>query len=323
MEKATETPWILLIHQIPPKPDYFRVKIWRRLRQVGAVAVKQSVYVLPRTDQTFEDLSWILKEIIEGGGEAFLSEAVFLEGISDDQVKEIFRAARNEDYKKIVEDARSLTRVLSKGSSAAGESVSKTRAQFSRLKKRFEEVSAIDFFSTSGRAAAEGALADAASRLMTGDRELPAPAMSMADMTGRTWVTREGIFVDRAACAWLIRRFIHRDARFKFVAGKTYQPKSDEIRFDMFDAEFTHVGDRCTFEVMIERFGLDDPSVLQLAEIVHDMDLKDHKFERPEAYGVRILFQGMAAARATDEERLERGLVIFDELYQYFAKNLG
>jgi len=158
---------------------------------------------------------------------------------------------------------------------------------------------------------------------MTGDRELPAPAMSMADMTGRTWVTREGIFVDRAACAWLIRRFIHRDARFKFVAGKTYQPKSDEIRFDMFDAEFTHVGDRCTFEVMIERFGLDDPSVLQLAEIVHDMDLKDHKFERPEAYGVRILFQGMAAARATDEERLERGLVIFDELYQYFAKNLG
>ena len=101
--------WLLLIHQLPPKPDYFRVKIWRRLQQVGAVAIKQSVYVMPRTEQAYEDLNWILKEVLEGGGEASLSEAAFLEGVTDDDVIGMFRAARAADYDRIIADARSLS----------------------------------------------------------------------------------------------------------------------------------------------------------------------------------------------------------------------
>ncbi len=319
MENLSETRWLLLIHQIPPKPDYFRVKIWRRLQQIGAVAIKQAVYVMPKTDQALEDLSWVLKEIDEGGGDAFLSEALFLDGLSDEQVKAIFHAARDKDYKKIADEARALIKGLSNGSSGAKESLAKHRGQYSRLKRRFEDVTAIDFFGATGRGAAEGALSDAAPRLTGMDRKPGRKMKPLREMTGRTWVTRAGVFVDRIACAWLIRRFIDDKARFKFVPGKGYRPKSNEVRFDMFDAEFTHVGDRCSFEVMVQDFVPDDRTLSQIAEIIHDIDLKDKKFARPEAYGIRTLFEGMAAARDKDEDRLERGFVMLDELYEFFS----
>src|SRR4029077_21228180 len=102
------------------------------------------------------------------------------------------------------------------------------------------------------------------------------------DYRRRVWVTREGVGIDRMGSAWLIRRFIDPAARFKFVSAKGYVPKPRELRFDMFEAEFTHEGDRCTFEVLIERMGLDDPGLRPLAEIVHDVDLKDAKFRRDE-----------------------------------------
>jgi hypothetical protein len=132
---------------------------------------------------------------------------------------------------------------------------------------------------------------------------------------GRTWVTRTGIKVDRMASAWLIRKFIDPRARFKFVPAKGYQPQARELRFDMFDAEFTHEGDLCTFEVLIQRFGLSDPGLRPLAEIVHDIDLKDAKYGREEAAGIGQLVTGIAAGHADDEERLARGAALFDDLY--------
>src|SRR5688500_15776551 len=92
--EPTETSWLLLIHQIPPKPNYLRVKIGRRLQRLGAVAVKNSVYVLPRSDQAHEDFQWVTREIVEGGGDATVCEARFLEGLSDEQVEGLFNAAR-------------------------------------------------------------------------------------------------------------------------------------------------------------------------------------------------------------------------------------
>src|SRR6267143_5300203 len=108
MSEAHETRWLLLIHQIPPKPDYFRVKIWRRLQRVGAVAIKNSVYVLPKSDQTLEDFQWIVREIVEGGGDASLCEASFVEGLSDGQIEALFRTARDADYAAIADEAREL-----------------------------------------------------------------------------------------------------------------------------------------------------------------------------------------------------------------------
>ena len=109
--QESEGRWLLLIHQIPPKPDYFRVKIGRRLQRIGAVAIKNSVYVLPKNDQTQEDFQWVLREIVEGRGEASLCEARFVEGLSDEQVETLFQAARGAEYDQIAEEARRLAEI--------------------------------------------------------------------------------------------------------------------------------------------------------------------------------------------------------------------
>jgi hypothetical protein len=318
-EDRTRT-WLLLIHQIPPKPDYLRVKIWRRLQQIGAVAIKPSVYVLPRSDQALEDFNWILKEIVEGGGDGSISEAVFLEGLGDAEVVGLFQTARNAEYEKIFEETRAVADNLSGDSSRGNDGNSKLRSHVSRLKRRFGDLVAIDFFGAPGAGAAGGALAAVEARI-AGVEQPPRKAVpAIPELKGRTWVTRKGVYVDRIACAWLVRRFVDPGARFRFVSGKPYQGKFTEIRFDMFEAEYTHEGDRCSFEVMVERLGLDDYGLSQVAQIVHDLDLKDRKFHRPEGDGLRLLFDGITAASIGDDERLERGFVILDEMYASFAK---
>ena len=134
---------------------------------------------------------------------------------------------------------------------------------------------------------------------------------------GATWVTRKGVFVDRIASAWVIRRFIDAEARFRFAAGDKARKAAGELRFDMFDGEFTHVGDKCTFEVLVERFGLHNDAALRaIGEIVHDIDLKDDKYERVETAGVRTMLLGIAEETRDDMERIERGSALFDALYQ-------
>ncbi len=148
----------------------------------------------------------------------------------------------------------------------------------------------------------------------------PAKAsLDVAQHRGRTWVTRTGIKMDRMASAWLIRKLIDPEARFKFVPAKGYQPERGELRFDMFEAEFTHEGELCTFEVLVQRFGLTDPALRAIAEIVHDIDLKDAKYGREEAPGIGQLVAGIAAAHADDEARLARGSALFDDLYALHA----
>jgi hypothetical protein len=137
---------------------------------------------------------------------------------------------------------------------------------------------------------------------------------------GRVWVTRKGIHVDRIASAWLIRRFIDPDARFKFVPARGYRPATHELRFDMFEADFTHEGDRCTFEVLVQRFGLKDLALGPIAEIVHDIDLKDDKFARADTEGVARVIAGLALAHREDDERLEHGSSLFEHLYHYFRR---
>jgi hypothetical protein len=122
------------------------------------------------------------------------------------------------------------------------------------------------------------------------------------------------------ASAWLIHRFIDAEARFKFVPPRGYKPQSRELRFDMFEAEFTHEGDRCTFEVLTGRFGLTDKALQAIAEIVHDIDLKDSKFGRQETAGIGLLIAGIAMAHKDDEIRLTRASAVFDDLYEYFKR---
>src|SRR5216683_3207455 len=156
MAEERDTRWLLLIHQIPPKPDYFRVKIWRRLQRVGSVAIKNSVYILPKSDQTLEDFQWIVREIAEGGGDASLCEAGFVEGMSDGQIEALFRAARDADYAAIADEARELSKKHHPRRSDEEDTRNKLETEAARLRKRLAEVTAIDFFDSLGRQTAEG-----------------------------------------------------------------------------------------------------------------------------------------------------------------------
>jgi len=319
VDQATDGPWLLLLHQIPPQPGYFRVKMWRRLQALGAVAIKNSAYVLPRTDQAREDFEWVLREIIKQGGEASLCEARFVDGLRDDQVEALFNAARDAEYGGIVAEARRVADNLPSGEALPEGRRPQLEAEVARLKRRLAEVSALDFFGAPGREAADGLVASLEARAQRG-LERMADGRQLGDLHGRTWVTRKGIHIDRIASAWLIRRFVDPGAAFKFVPARSYRPEPGELRFDMFEAEFTHEGDLCTFEVLLARVRLDDPALRPIAAIVHDIDLKDAKFDRPEAAGIDRLIAGIAMRHRDDEDRLARGAAVFDDLYEYFRR---
>ena len=315
--------WLLLAHQLPPKPAYFRVKIWRRLQDLGSVAIKASLYALPSNTETREDFQWLLREIQEGGGEATLFEARLVDGLTDQEVRALFDKARDADYEALAVEARSLAEMVASDPEQWRVRIPEFRPLLAKLHRRLTEVVEIDFFGANGRDAVEGLLAGIESRLTeaveTENKEETMPAEQERPHS-RTWVTRRGVHVDRIASAWLIRRFIDPEARFKFVSDKGYVPEPGEIRFDMFEAEYTHEGDHCTFEVLLARLCQPEPALQAIAEIVHDIDLKDGKFGREEAAGIKTLIAGIAATTDDDNRRLERGATVFEDLYKYFGK---
>ena len=301
--------WLLLIHQLPPTPNYLRVKVARRMQRIGAVAIKNTVYALPATESALEDFQWTVREIRADGGEANLFEARVIEGLSDGEIQQLFKSARDEEYEAIASEARSLDR----------EDRQRLALDIARLRKRIADVQSIDFFG-----APKGQLAVAVIEEIARTIEEPAQASSEAETSetyrDRTWVTRAGVHVDRMASAWLIRRFVDPQAHFKFVTEKQYAPKDGEVRFDMFNAEFTHEGDRCTFEVLIDRMRLDDPALRAIAEVVHDIDLKEIKFDRPETSGIAVMVASIAMAHRDDEDRIARAAAVLEDLYVYYQK---
>jgi hypothetical protein len=320
---AQELRWLLLIHQIPPQPAYFRAKVGRRLLRLGAVAIKNSVYVAPLSDSSHEDLQWVVREIVSEGGEATLCKATFVEGLRNDQIEALFHAARDTEYTQVVDEARQLTNGLPSRVARDDERRQGLEADLARLRKRVAEIAAIDFFAASGRVSAESALEALERRL----RRAKEPAQGEANAhpkrdayRGRVWVTRKNVHVDRIACAWLIRRFIDANAGFAFVPGQGYRSKEGEVTFDMFEGDFTHVGDACTFETLLEAFQIREAGISALAEIIHDIDVKDGKFGRPEAPGVAALIAGIALAQRDDEARIELGGRMFDALLEFYRR---
>jgi hypothetical protein len=325
----TTARWLLLIPQLPPDPAYLRVKVWRRLQRLGAVSVKNSVYVLPANEQSLEDFRWLLREVEEGGGEGMVCEAHLIDGLDDQEVEALFDSARDADYGEIVNRLRKLVAQLHrKRAKALAAELPDFQNQISKLRRRAHEVNAIDFFGAKGRMILEGLLSEIETKLAEAEQsdqqkeELPT-TNDLAALRGKTWVTRKGVHVDRMACAWLIRRFVDGEARFKFVSVKDYTPESGEIRFDMFRGEFTHVGDKCSFEVLLDRTGLHDPALRAIGEIVHDIDLKDAKFGREQTAGIAHVIAGICTSQKDDLVRIERGSALFDDTYEYFRKRRG
>jgi hypothetical protein len=246
-----------------------------------------------------------------------------IDGLTDEDVRKLFDQARDADYANIAKEARALAKGLRP--KLKQEAVNELRAQAARLRKRLAEIASIDFFGAMGRETAEGLLAELEVRLnedetVAKQAKVESRAGKLEALRDRTWVTREGVHIDRIGSAWLIRRFIDPEARFKFVPGKGYRPQEGELRFDMFQAEFTHVGDKCTFEVLLDRADLKDSALRAIAEIIHDVDLRDNKYGRDEAIGIRTLIDGIAVATSDDLERIARGTEVFNNLYEFFGR---
>lgn len=303
MTNAAGGGWYLLIHQLPPQPLYLRAKIRNRLARVGALALKNSVYVLPARASCLEDFQWIAQEAAAGGGEAFVCTAQFVLGVDDAKLVEEFRRAAASAFEALLVEMGRARAPLAPDDRA-------------RLAKRLEQARSIDFFGVSQAQEAETML-----------RKLEEPGRPAARAAGRketvspgrTWVTRRDPHVDRLASAWLIRRFVDPRARFRFIDPQREPLRRGEIGFDMVGAAYTHEGDRCTFETLVHHFGIEDRGVRAIAEIVHDLDLKDDRYGRPATGGVAQVVAGLAASHPDDAQRVRRAIVLFDDLHASFA----
>jgi len=305
--------WLLLIHQLPPRPLYLRAQVRRRLAQVGALPLKNSVYVLPDTPECLEDFQWIAQEAAAGGGEASVCRAEFAGSSVAVELQWRFREAAAGRFAPVKAAlAKRLTELRRRKSGASA------AAATTRLQRMADEAMRLDFFqSDDGREVQT--LMRAIRQLLQPPAKTSARETPGRELKGRVWVTRRDPHIDRLATAWLIRRFVDPAARFRFVDPAGGPVRAGEKSFDMVGADFTHEGDRCSFETMCARLSLKDPALAQLAEIVHDLDLKDSKFGRPDAAGVQRLVDGLSASHADSSARVMAALPIFDTLFASFG----
>lgn len=281
---------------------------------MGSVALKNTVYVLPARDELYESFQWLRQEIQRTQGEAILVKTDNIEGVKTQEIVELFNQARNSDYSRIIEQAESLLRRMNKTTTKDPTGHEEIKRELQRIGQGLQEVENIDFFGAPLNGEAKKLL-EACARKAKGmsGRAKKQVQLHKRDFVKKQWVTRRRPHVDRLASAWLIKRFIDPEAKFTFTPeGKV--PR-DSIPFDMTGAELSHQGEDCTFETFLKTFGVQDKAVWQIAEIVHDVDLRDNKYGRAEAQGLEVVLRGLMALYADDQELLRAGLTIFEALY--------
>lgn len=307
--------WLLLLHHTSGRPAYRRVKLWRRLLATGAVALRGGAYVLPLRESCRQGFEAIALDIVADGGQALLATASILAGTNDSEIVAAFQSARDRDYA----DLAAALPGLRVGARPTPERRAEIAAALGRARRRWKEVQAIDFFAAQGAASAQSAISALEHALLPG-RSTAARPFPPDELRGRVWVTRRNIGIDRMACIWLIRRFLDPGARVRLVAGLSARRRRNELRFDMAEAEFTHEGDRCSFEVLLARSGHSDRALDAVGDLVHDLDLGDGKFGRPETAGLRRLVDGIVARHEGDAERIARSSQVLDDLYASFRR---
>jgi hypothetical protein len=309
--------WLILVHQLPPRPSNLRVRVWRRLQQVGAVVLRNSLYVLPATDEGREDFNWVREEIRTSGGQVSVLEASAVDGYTDRELVQQFRDLRTAEYEALAAEIHSAgARTTSSRRTASPRD---RHRSLEHLKEQLAAIQARDYFDAPGRDAAEKALRAA---LQSADGQpgsgASVPILRAKDYRGRTWVTRPRPGIDRFASAWFVRQFVDPKARFGFADPKRALRRHD-IPYDMPDVEFGHQGAHCTFETLVRRFSVDSPGVAQLAGVVHDLDFKESRHGMPECAAVARMVDGLRARFDDDSELLEHGMVMVDALYRSFA----
>lgn len=310
---ASRRSWLLLVHQLPATPSNLRVKTWRRLQDLGAVAIKQAVYALPDSPESREDFEWLRVEIEGSGGEAVVFCANHLSAESEAALVDEFRRSRQALYTEL---AAELQRKQPK---AAARPAQVNPRDMARWRQRFQAIERIDFFGSAGRDRVAAMLTALEAKRGVRGGEDDRDAADVSRYQGRLWVTRPRPGVDRMSSAWLVRRFIDPAAKFAFVTEIKAAP-ADAIPFDMYGGGFGHEGDRCTFETLAVKFGIEDSAVARLAEVVHDLDLKDGKFSAPEAVTLGAAIDGLQMSCPDDHHLLDQGVILFEAMYRSFSQ---
>jgi hypothetical protein len=304
--------WLMLMVSLPPSPSSLRVRVWRKLRTLGAVALRPSVYLLPPTPDNFERFQWLSQEVVKDGGEATFVSVEQIENMRRHEVVRLFQQVRDQEYRALAERYRKIGRGLDR--KVPPRRTARRAEELARLARELERIREIDFFDAPGHQEVRRFKETIEMRLhpraagATSEGDIP-----LDSLRGRRWVTRPRPHVDRLGSAWVIRRFIDPEANFVFAASKDFPP--DAVPFDAAGVEFGHQGEDCTFETLLRRFGLQDHRLAQLAEIVHEIDLRDQKFPRDEARGIDLAIRGLLATFKDDQEVLAHGMTLFDGLY--------
>jgi hypothetical protein len=311
--------WLLFVHQLPANPSNLRVRTWRRLQQVGALAVKQAVYTLPDSPNAREDFEWLKTEIEAAGGQASVFVADTVDTWSNDALVEEFRRSREEAYIALARDAEQVLRRLGTGQQRRKKTPSRRSLQ--QFRERLAAIERVDFFGSAGRDRVIALVRQIEERSTVKPRSSIGAAQSEAPTSyhARVWVTRPRPGVDRMASAFLIKRFVDREARFEFVADREAAPQGS-VPFDMFGVEFTHRAELCTFEMLCETFQLSEVALARIGAIVHDLDLRDGHFGAPEAPTIGVVIEGLRLTRSDDHELLAEGMTLFEALYRAFTQ---
>jgi hypothetical protein len=308
----SQDPLLLLLVGVPPTPSSLRVRVWRRLRSLGAVPLKRSAYLLPDTPERYEDFQWLAQEIQREGGEATLVRVQQIENVGPDEVRRLFHEPRDRDYRQLAMRYRKALQALDRKSGATRARVQQEVARLARDQQRVRD---IDYFDAPGGAEVrrlEEAIAMRTRRPEAVRRD-ERPALDLTKLRGRQWVTRPRPHIDRVASAWLIKRFIDPEAQFIFAAPGQFP--EDAIPFDAPGVELGHQGEDCTFETLIRRARLRDRRLVRLAEIVHEADLRDGKYPHEEARGLDVAVRALLAASADDHQVLAQGMALCEGLY--------
>ncbi len=325
MSPADQYAWLLIFYSVPSKPVSNRMKLWRKLAKAGAVQLKGSVYILPENEEHYEFFEWLISEVTAMGGDGAFVKAARIETLKQNEIIALFNHQREKEYRAVEKKLEELERKINsirKG--GKNQQPDKLLEQLRKYIKEYEELRKVDFFSskagiTLGKriGALEPEIKGLAESSLKG--QLAVPAIKLADTSdyqGKLWVTRKNPFVDRMASAWLIRKFIDKRALFSFSDEQNPGGAgSGRVTFDMRGGDFTHAGDLCTFEVLIKTFGIRDKSAKKISEIVHELDVKDDRYDNPESPGVEEVLAGIRKTAKNDREALERGMAVFAMLY--------
>lgn len=303
--------WLSLITTLPTENATARMRAWRALKACGAAVLRDGVYLLPVRPHCRSALDAIAAEVLAAGGMAYVLQ---LQALDSSNFAAFFD--RSNDYAALLAETDKLSTALTT------EHLPETLKQLRKLRKAWSALVEIDFFPTEAQQQLDTALQSlelAAARVLTPDEPAPIqsdlPRLAASDYQSRVWATRKRPWVDRLACAWLIRRFIDQQARLLWLNSPTDCP-ADALGFDFDGATFTHVGNRVSFEVLIASFGLQQAGLLRLAALVHFLDVGG--VAPAEASGVETVLAGLRSAISDDDLLLSAANNLFDGLFASF-----